>query len=168
MTSERRRVATLLVFTTLGLIVALGVQPVAVDRILAAYLLALAGIAVAALTRILAAGSTHLHSSQFEHALTRRTEQPIRPAELVRIEREITLGTSSAGHFHNRLAPLLRDPAEARLGFALEYRPDAARARLGSDAWDLLRPDQAAPEDRNGPGVPFARVRSVVDALERL
>jgi hypothetical protein len=44
-TSERRRVATLVVFTTLGLIVALGVQPVAVDRILAAYLLALAGIA---------------------------------------------------------------------------------------------------------------------------
>jgi hypothetical protein len=167
-TSERRRVTTLLVFTTLGLIVALGVQPVAVDRILAAYLLALAGIAVAALTRILAAGSTHLHSSQFEHALRRRTEQPIRPAELVRIEREITLGTSSAGHFHNRLAPLLRDAAEARLGFALEYRPDAARARLGSDAWELLRPDRPAPEDRNGPGVPFVRVRSVVDALERL
>jgi hypothetical protein len=167
-TSERRRVATLVVLTTLGLIVALGVQPISVERILAAYLLTLAGIALAALTRILTSESTHLYASQFEHALTRKREQQSRPAELVRIERELTLGTSSAGHFHNRLAPLLRDAAGARLGFALEQRPDAARARLGSDTWELLRPDRHAPEDRSGPGVPLARIRSIVDSLERL
>jgi hypothetical protein len=167
-TSERRRVATLVVLTTLGLIVALGVQPVSVERILAAYLLVLAGIALAALTRILATESTHLYASQFEHALTRKPEQPSRPAELVRIDREITLGTSSAGHFHNRLAPLLRDAAEARLGFALEQRPDAVRARLGSETWELLRPDRPPPGDRSGPGIPLARVRAVFDTLERL
>lgn len=168
MISERRRVATLVVFTTLGLIVALGVQPVSVERILAAYLLTLAGIALAALTRILATESTHRYASRFEQALKRKPEQPSRPAELVRTEREITLGTSSAGHFHNRLAPLLRDAADARLGFALEQRPDAARVRLGDDTWELLRPDRPAPEDRSGPGVPLARVRSIVDSLERL
>lgn len=168
MISERRRVATLVVFTTLALIVALGVQPVSVERILAAYLLTLAGIALAALTRILASESTHRHASRFEHALRRSPERPSRPAELVRIEREITLGISSAGHFHNRLAPLLRDAAGARLGFGLEERPDAARARLGGGTWELLRPDRPAPEDRSGPGVPLARVRSVVDSLEQL
>ena len=168
MISECRRVATLVVFTTLALIVALGVQPVSVERILAAYLLTLAGIALAALTRILASESTHRHASRFEHALRRNPERPSRPAELVRIEREITLGISSAGHFHNRLAPLLRDAAGARLGFGLEERPDAARARLGNGTWELLRPDRPAPEDRSGPGVPLARVRSVVDSLERL
>ncbi len=168
MSSERRRVTKLLVFTTLGLVIALGVQPVSVEQILAAYVLALAGIALGALTRIVASESTHLYASQFEHALTRNPEQPSRPAELVRIEREITLGTSSAGHFHNRLAPLLRDAAGARLGFALDQRPDAARARLGSDSWEFLRPDRPAPEDRSGPGVPLARVRSIVDSLERL
>jgi hypothetical protein len=166
--SERRRVATLLAVTTLGLILALGVQPVSVERILAAYLLALAGIGLASLTRILASESTHGYASRFEHALTRKPEQPGRPAELVRIEREITLGTSTAGHFHNRLAPLLRDAAAARFGFALEQRPDAARARLGSDTWELVRPDRPAPEDRSGPGVPLARVRSAIDTLERL
>jgi hypothetical protein len=166
--SERRRVVTLVVFTTIGLIVALGVQPVSVERIIAAYLLVLAGIALAALTRILASGSTHLYASQFEHALRRRRDQQSRPTELLRIEREITFGMSSAGHFHNRLAPLLRDAAEARLGFALEQRPDAAHNRLGADTWELLRPDRPAPENRSGPGVPLARVRSVVDSLERL
>ena len=168
MISERRRVATLLVFTTLVLIVFLGLQPVSVDRIVAAYVLALAGIALAALTRVLASRSTRPNASRFEQALTRRPVQPGRPAELVRIEVEITYGTSSAGHFHRRLAPLLRDAAEARLGFSLEQRPDAARARLGGDTWELLRPDRPVPDDRSGRGVPLARVRSVVDSLERL
>jgi hypothetical protein len=167
MTSERRRVTTVLVLTTLGLIVALGLQPVSVERILAAYVLALAAIALASLTRVLASESTHERASRFDHALARRPEPPTRPAELVRIEREITLGMSSAGHLHNRLLPLLREAAEARLGFELDRRPAAARERLGEEAWELLRPDRPEPGDRNAPGLPLRRVRAVVDALER-
>ena len=81
MTTERRRVSTLVALTTIGLIVALGVQPVSVERIVAAYVLALAAIALASLTRILDAESTHDHPSQFDHALARTTERPSRPTE---------------------------------------------------------------------------------------
>ncbi len=168
MTTERRRVSTLVALTTIGLIVALGVQPVSVERIVAAYVLGLAAIALASLTRILDSESTHDHPSQFDHALARTAERPSRPTELVRTEREITLGISSAGHLRTRLLPLLREVAEARLGFDLDRRRETARARLGDETWELLRPDRPEPDDRNAPGLPLRRVRAVVESLERL
>jgi hypothetical protein len=160
--SERSRVATLVAGLTLVLVVLLGLQPVPVERILAGYVLALAGVALASLTRILAAGSRHDPPSPFEYALARKPEEPARPPALVRIEREITLGTTTAGHLHNRLIPLLRDAAVARLGTR------ATREELGDEAWELLRPDRPEPVDRNGPGVPLRRIRSIVATLEKL
>ena len=80
----------------------------------------------------------------------------------MRIEREITLGTTSAGHLHARLLPLLREAASARLGSRL------TRERLGDDAWELLRPDRPEPADRNAPSISVRRVNSIVTTLERL
>jgi hypothetical protein len=167
MTSERRRVSTLIVFATLGLIVLLGVHPVSADRIVAGYVLALAAIALASLTRILS-DAVDTRASTFEHALSRRRAEPPRPSDLIRVEREITLALSSAGHVHNRLLPLLREIAAARLGFELDLRPAAARARVGEDCWELLRPDRPAPENKNAPGLRQRDVRALVEALERL
>ena len=56
----------------------------------------------------------------------------------------------------------------ARHGFELERRPEAAAALLGEDAWELLRPDRPAPEDRHGPGVPRERVAAVIERVESL
>jgi hypothetical protein len=168
MRSERRRVATLTVLTTLALIVVVGLHPVSTDRIAAGYVLTLAAIGLAAVTRILAADSWRDRSSHFEHVLARKPAEQTRPSELVRIEREITLGGSSAGHLHTRLLPLLRDAAAARLGIDFELQPGRAQAALGDDTWELLRPDRPAPADRNAPGLPLRRVRTVVDQLERL
>jgi hypothetical protein len=167
MSSERRRVSTLVVFTTLGFVVLLGIHPVSADRIVAGYVLALAAIALASLTRILA-HSVDTRASAFEHALLRTRAQPLRPSDLIRVEREITLGMSSAGHLHNRLLPLLREVAAARLGFELDRRPAAARARLGEQTWELLRPDRPEPANRNSPGIRSGEIRTAVDALERL
>jgi hypothetical protein len=168
MTSERRRVAVLTILTTLALIVVLGLHPVSTDRIVAGYVLALAAIGLAAVTRILAADSWRDRSSHFEYALARKPAKPTRPSELVRIEREITLGASSAGHLHTRLLPLLRDAAAARLGIDFELHPGRAQAALGDETWELVRPDRLAPADRNAAGLPIRRVRTVVDQLERL
>lgn len=168
MKAERRRVATLVVLTTLALIVVLGLHPVSTGRILAGYVLTLAGIALAAATRILAAGSWRDRGSHFEHLLARKPGPPTRPSELVRIERELTLGASSAGHLHIRLLPLLREAAAARLGIDLDLHPDRARAALGDETWELLRPDRPAPSDRSAPGLPLRRARAVVDRLEQL
>ena len=172
MRTERRRLLTLWAGATFGLVVALGVRPVSVSTILAAYVLVLAAIALAALTRLTRAASEWQAASQFEHALRSENESPVRPPELVRTEREITLGSANAAHMHMRLLPILREAAAARLAahhnVELDRRPDAARALLGDKAWQLLRPDLPPPEDRNAPGLPLARVRDLVDTLERL
>ena len=39
---------------------------------------------------------------------------------------------------------------------------------LGEDAWELLRPDRPEPRDRDAPGIPLRRLRTVVDTLEQL
>ena len=172
MSAERRRLLLPVTFATLGLVVALGVRPVSVATILAAYVLVLAAIALAALSRLTRAATERQGVSQFEHALRRGHESPGRPPELVRTEREITLGSANAAHLHTRLLPILREAAAARLAahhnVELDRRPDAARALLGDEAWQVLRPDLPAPEDRGAPGLPLRRIRDLVDTLERL
>jgi len=169
---ERVRIATSVVFATGGLVVALGLRPISTEQILAVYTLVLAAIALAALTRVARGAADEPAPSQFEEALRARPLQPMRPPELVRTERELSLGTTNAGHLHLRLLPLLRECAAARLaaghGIDLERRPEAARLVLGEDAWELLRPDRPVPDDRDGPGVPLKRVGGVIDTLERL
>jgi hypothetical protein len=162
MRSERRRVGMLVGGTTLVLVVMLGIRPVSFEHIAAGYVLALAAIAIVSLVRQLGARGEHQPQSPFENALSRKPEQPTRPPELVRIEREITLGTTSAGHLHTRLLPLLREAASARVG------PRLTREQLGDDAWELLRADRPEPDDRNAPGIPLRRVRSIVTTLEEL
>ena len=168
MISERRRVATLVAMTTVALIVVLGIHPVSTGRIAAGYVLVLAAIGLGAVTRILGAESWHERGSQFEHVLSRKQPEPTRPAELVRVEREITFGTTSAGHLHTRLLPLLREAAAARVGIDFELHPERARTALGDETWELLRPDRPEPTDRNAPGLPLRRIRAVVDSLEEL
>lgn len=172
MRSERSRIATTAALTTVLLVVMLGIRPMTVRQILAAYVLVLAAIVLAALTRVARGASEFPRPSAFDSALRVRAVDPMRPSELVRTEREITLGTSSAGSLHQNLLPVLREAATARLsaghGVELERRPEAARALLGDDAWELLRPDRPEPHDRNAPGITMRRLRDVVSALERL
>lgn len=168
MTPERRRIVIPIAVATLALVVLLAVRPLPADRIAAGYVLALAAIGLAALTRSLSSATSEQPPSQFDRMLTRPAEQASRPPELVRIEREITLGAASAGHLHLRLLPLLREVASAKLGVDLELRPERAKTLLGDDAWKLLRPDRPPPEDRTAPGLPLRRLRALVDTLERL
>jgi hypothetical protein len=172
MKSERSRIATTAAGATVLLAVMLGIGPVSAHEILAAYILVLAAIALAALTRVARSASEFPPQSSFEAALAVGTVDRSRPPELVRTEREITLGVSSAAHLHQRLLPILREAAAARLSAGhnvdLERRPEAAKALLGEDAWDLLRPDRPEPHDRNAPGISMRRLRDVVSTLERL
>lgn len=154
------------------LVVMLGIRPISVEEILSAYVLVLAAIALAGLTRVARSGSDLPPPSTFEAALAVRRVDRTRPPELVRTEREITLGVSSAAHLHQRLLPILREAAAARLSAGhnvdLERRPDAARALLGEDTWELLRPDRPQPLDRNAPGISMRRLRDAVSTLESL
>jgi hypothetical protein len=170
--SERSRIATTVACLTALLAVMLGIRPVSVQQILAAYVLVLAAVALAALTRIARSASDAPPPSELDAALELRVAGPMRPSELVRTEREIMLGTSNAGNLHKRLLPILREAAAARLAAGhnvdLARRPDAARQLLGDDAWQLLRPDRPEPPDHDAPGIPMRQLRAVVDTLEKL
>lgn len=170
--TERRRLVSGFVVVTLGLGLALAIRPVSTERILAVYVLVLAAIGLAAITRVAASHEHRNRSSVFEHALRRSPQRPMRPPELVRTEREITLGMANAGHLHQRLLPMLREAAAVRLAtrhsIDIERRPDQAQRLLGDDVWALLRPDLPEPADRHAPGISSARLRRVVDALERI
>jgi len=165
---ESRRLIVPLALVNVGLIIALGIRPIATSIILAAYVLALAAIALELVTRVLASRSNEEARSLFEHALERKPSEWTRPPELVRMERELTLGAASAGHLHMRLLPLLREIATARLGFEPARAPERAHALLGDEAWELLRPDRPAPADRNAPGVTQRQLARCIEALERV
>jgi hypothetical protein len=169
--SERRRIIGAVVGVTGVLGILLALHPVTTERLLSGYVLALAAIALAGLTR-LARPASERRVSHFEEILRGRREEPGRPSELVRTEREITLGVTSAGHLHRRLLPLLREAAAARIaaqrGVELAGRPEAARELLGEDVWEWLRPDRPAPEDRHEPGISLARLERLVGELEAL
>jgi hypothetical protein len=166
--AEQRRVVVLFAITTIALIVVLGLHPVSTERIAAGYALALAAIGLDALFRVVGSQSWQDRGSVLEHALSRKAPEPTRPSEIVRIEREITLGATSAVHLHTRLLPLLRDAVAARLGIDVDLHPERARAVLDRESWELLRPDRPAPADRSAPGLPIRRVRALVDEIEGL
>jgi hypothetical protein len=157
---EVRRLTVGVLLATLALVVLLGLRPVSRETILAGYAIALASIALAGLTRIMRNARQNAQS-RFEHELTREHIPPGRPNALVRIERELTLATSNAGHVHDRLRPMVRDIAQARLGRA------ATRERLGDETWELIRPDAPEPHDRSAPGLSLRTIRRVIESLER-
>jgi hypothetical protein len=102
--------------------------------------------------------------SQFDAALPHGSP-PTRPLpELERMKREVALASSNAYDLHARLLPDLREIADARL----ERSGRSAGPETLGAAWELLRPDRPAPDDRFAPGIKEAELRSVVDTLARL
>jgi hypothetical protein len=158
-----------IVVATIGLAIALGLRPISVREILAAYVLALTAIALLVLTRMARTEEEwERATSELERALTPRKTARARPAELVRTERDLTLSSSNAGDLHTRLLPQLREVAAARLADRHDTDLADARELLGDDAWEYLRPDRPAPDDRTAEGVPLRRIAALVDTIERL
>ncbi len=132
------------------------------------YLLLIGSAAVFALVRALAEAAPRPDPEAPRHA--RRMSQ--RLPELERTERAVLLSASNAFDVHYRLRPILREIAAQRLatrrGLTLDADQAAARALLGADAWELVRPEREPPELRFGPGVEAAELREVIAALERI
>jgi hypothetical protein len=154
----------------LGILLALG--HIRTERLLAAYVLAVTAIALLHLVRSFRDGSEPGAAHPFEQALRRDEPAAPRSPELLRMERDLVLGEAEADHAHRRLLPLLRAVASARLaarhGLQLERQPAKARALLGEDVWELLRPDRPAPKDRDDPGVPRKQIAAAIERLESL
>ena len=166
------RLVRLAIVATVVLIVLLALPPLSTSRALAIWVVLLAGLVLVAVAGHSRERGRPAHAARFEEALRTRKPKDSEPVELLRMERELLLGIAEADHAHRQLLPLLRGAAAARLssrhGFELEQRPEAARALLGEDAWELLRPDRPAPENRHGPGVPRERIAAVIERVESL
>ena len=97
---------------------------------------------------------------------------PRTASDLAAVERLLSLSVSSAEDEHVRLRPLVTDIARQRLadhtGVRLDGDPEAAAAAVGPEVWELVRPDRPQPPDRRGRGIPAARLRRVVESLERI
>jgi hypothetical protein len=157
----------------LALVVLLALRPISTSRALSIWFVLLAAIALVNLIRDIRAGDGERRDRRFEAALRRPRNRPAgEPVELLRMERELSLGVGSAAHASRRLLPLLRASASAilgpRYGIELARRPEAARTLLGDDVWELLRPDRPEPEDRHGPGIPRERIEMAIARLESL
>ena len=165
----RRLVAPVFV-ATVALVVLLALRPLSTSRALGIWVVIVAALALLLLVRHSRGGERHL--ARFEAALRGREPAPSEPVELLRMERELELGIANASSAYNRLLPLLRAAAEARLasrhGIELERRPEAAQALLGEEAWEWLRPDRPEPVDRFGRGVPRECVAALIERVEAL
>lgn len=97
-------------------------------------------------------------------------DRRIAPASLVHLENEVALGVASSFDLHYRLVPRMRTIAagllSSRRHVSLAASPNTARAILGERAWELVRSDRPAPEDRLATGIPADELSRAVDALE--
>jgi hypothetical protein len=157
---------------TIVLVVLLSVPNLSTARALAIWLVLVTALVLLTLVRHSREFGGPEPASPFEQALRARKPAAAQPEELLRMDREIVLGSADADHAHRRLLPLLRATAAARIaarhGFELARRPEAARALLGEDVWELLRPDRPEPEDRHAAGVSQARIAAVIERVESL
>jgi hypothetical protein len=99
-----------------------------------------------------------------------RAAAPPPPSGLAWCERLVS-GAWMAGELHRGLRPAVIEIAVVRLraaGIRLDEDGDAARARLGEELWELVRPDRPPPEDRLGPGLKPGAVSRLLARLEQL
>jgi hypothetical protein len=132
------------------------------------FLLLIAAGAVVALVRALSAVAPRASS----HRPARAPRMTQRLAELDRTERAVLLSASTAFDVHYRLRPMLREIAAQRLatrrGLSLDVDTEAARAVVGEETWELVRPEREPPELRFAPGITAPQLREVVAVLERI
>jgi hypothetical protein len=99
-------------------------------------------------------------------ALERDPAEVRRPPEIERLERELTLATTSAFDLHARLRPVLREIAAARLAARGRRLDEHGEHELGEELWELVRPGRVPPHDRHRPGIPPDELRRLIERLE--
>lgn len=141
------------------------------DVLLDAYLLALGGVLLLALVRTTRAKAPATSRSELDETIAAMGLGPSDSAELALV-RDVELSTVSDFHLHVRLRPVLREIAahrlRARYGVDLDAEPARARELVGTEAWELVRPDRLPPRDRLAGGPPLSYLRDVADELERI
>jgi hypothetical protein len=133
-----------------GLGVALLISPGAPGLTVEIYLFVIASLVLAAVVFRVANALPRGETVPLE-----RSPPSQRVGQLESVARALDLAETSAFDLHNVLRPMVREIAAARLsrhGVSLDRQPERARALLGPQAWELVRPDREAPAGRSGSG----------------
>jgi len=164
-------VLQLFLLPSLGLVVALLIAPQRATLAIHVWLLIVLGLAFVAFMQLVLVLYPSV-PSPFEGSLRRHQPSAERPSSLSRLEREVSMAGSAAFDVHFRLRPVITELAtellSSRRGIELERDPEQARAALGDDVWELVRPDRPQPAERHGSGIDENRLERVVTALERV
>ena len=116
------------------------------------YILVVGGLALLEVVMATRQAYPRAAKSALAEALERAAARPVAtPPELERLERELTLGSSTAFDLHYRLRPTLREIADERLaarGLRLDGGGAAVEEALGEELWELVRPDREPPPKR--------------------
>ena len=161
----------LTVLATLGLLLARFLAPGRFPLELDVYILVVGGVALLEMVMATREAYPREEISALAAALDREPPGPLRPAELERLEREVTLGASTAFDLHFRLRPTLREVAGERVasrGLKLDAGGPQVEEALGEELWELVRPDREPPQLRFAPGISPAGLRRAVERLEAL
>lgn len=169
MSGDLRRALRLLVPATIALAVVAAFVPGRLELALRVYALlvcaAALGLAIARLRRWYPPAGPLRRPPGAD-----RPREPVR--SLAQLENLVALGVEDARDLHFRLRPRVRALAaellESRRGIALNVQPEAARAALGDEAWELVRSDRPAPGGERAPGITRGQLERVVASLERI
>jgi hypothetical protein len=96
-------------------------------------------------------------------------ERPI--ADLLRLERELSMAAARQFDLHYRLRPILRDIAAAKLerrGLAIDSGRPAVEELLGDELFELTSAEREPPSDRLAPGLGLDGLDRTISRLERL
>ena len=163
--------AFLTAFATIALVLARFAQPGRFELELDVYILVVGGLALFQVVMATREAYPHAARSPLVEALHREPAGPLRPPELERLERELTLGVSTAFDLHYRLRPTLREIAGERLasrGLRLDGGGVTVEDALGEELWELVRPDREPPVRRFATGISPDGARRVIERLEAL
>jgi hypothetical protein len=154
----------LFVFVTIVCVYIVLAQPGIRDTTVHAYVFVVGGLLMLAIVAAAGDAIPRRQVSDLDRALAQggAKEKPL--PELAKLNREVTLATTSAYDLHYRLLPHLREIAQCRL----ERSGRTASAETLGRWWELLRPDRPAPEDRFAPGITQADLRALVADLDRM
>jgi hypothetical protein len=171
----KRLVAGVALGTTIAaaaLIVALVVRPGQRALELDIFILVIGAMAVLAAVIATREAFPLAQGSALAEALEREPRPALRPPDLERTERLLSIAATTAFDLHHRLCPILREVAGQRLadrqGLLLDSGDPRVREALGDELWELVRPDREPPERRYAPGLAAAGLRRAIEGLESL
>ena len=132
-------------------------------QVAAATTIAFAGVVSLITTRDLAA------RAELRPRRVRRVPDSPPLEQLRRVDRALTAAQASEGGVDSDLRPLVRPIAAMRLarrGVDLDRHPEAARAILGEQLWELVRADRARGSNRVAGGISTVGLQSLIERLE--